>query len=108
MKKITSLFAAALSTLLLAGCSFSVGTGPGSVSKDRLASQARDIIKEQSPDLQGDINLDCGSGDVKLEDGATLDCDLTGDQISGAYAATLTISEVDGSDYKLSYQINEN
>jgi hypothetical protein len=100
-----ALAVAAAATATLAGCSFSVGTGPGSVSKSRLAGQAKDIIKEQSPDLEGDIDVDCGSGTVDLEDGVSVECELIGDQVDGATTVTLTISEVDGSDYRLAYQI---
>lgn len=92
--------------LSLSGCFGSINTdgavpvdpgAPTTIAASELAGVAEGIVLEQG----FTVEIDCGSGDVPFEVGASIECagvdPATGE--SGTY--TLTISSIDGTDYVL-------
>jgi hypothetical protein len=98
--------AALVAALALGGCSVSIGTGARTVSPEKIAEQLKGIILDASPDITGTIDVTCPAGDVALKDGTTVECELLADASGERYRVTGTISEVNGSDYKLAYQVD--
>ena len=89
-------------TLLVAGCSFSMGSdGDPRDPASKIAETASDALAEEvgaAPD-----DFDCGEGDVDIVEGKVIDCTLTDGGVS--YPATVTISEVDGRDYRIDVEV---
>ncbi len=78
-------------------------SGTPTASADDIADLASDALEDevgQRPD-----SMDCGSEDVEIVEGNTVDCTLTagGDELG----ATVTIDSVDGNDYSITVQVDE-
>lgn len=93
-----------VAVLALAGCVGSIDTsgaervdGSDTIPAADLALAAEGIVLEQG----FTVDIDCGTGTVPFEVGATVECSgvdaATGE--SGGY--TITISEISGSDYRI-------
>ena len=83
--------------VLLAGCSFSTGGGTPTETRSKIAELAKGALTEevgQEPD-----ELDCGDGTVEVVEDEVVDCTLTHDGVT--YAVTVTIVDVDGTDYRI-------
>ena len=84
-------------TALLAGCS------AGSVSADEAATLAEDQLEEQvgqRPDIT------CPE-DLPAEVDASIECELTAEDMDETYPVTLTVTDVDGSNVGFDIQVAE-
>lgn len=90
-------------SLLLAGCSFSANL---TTSAQSVADQAAQALQEQ---LGTDVTpeMDCGDDAVALVDGTVVDCTLTDPTNGLEYDTTVTLSEVDGTDFHIDVQVAE-
>jgi hypothetical protein len=95
----------AVVTLPLAGCSASFGST--SISPSDLARQTRDAIADASPDAPADLAVTCGEEDIELKNDTVVECELTGETLAGAFPVEVTIHDVEGSNFRLSYQVSE-
>lgn len=93
---------AAAAVLALTGCVGSIDTSgaervDGTIPAADLALAAEGVVLEQG----FTVDIDCGTGTVPFEVGATVEC--TGvDAASGESGGyTITISEISGSDYRI-------
>lgn len=90
--------------LATAALAFSLGacsTGPPEEDPDKIADVAVGALEEevgQRPD-----DFDCGDDPVVIEEGNTVDCVLTAG--SDTLDATVTISNVDGNDYRVNVEV---
>ncbi|MFD1858904.1 DUF4333 domain-containing protein [Aeromicrobium camelliae] len=87
--------------LSLSACSISVNAGSTTEPADKVAGVAMDALESevgQRPD-----ELDCGDDDITIEDGTEVDCVLTHQGVS--FDATVTIDDVEGSDYTVNVQV---
>ncbi|WP_051196438.1 DUF4333 domain-containing protein [Jonesia quinghaiensis] len=89
----------AATALALSGCSFNASA--------YLTVPPEDIEKVASEALQEQINngyvpiLDCGDDRVKVRVDEAIDCVMTFDNDPTVLDAVVTITEVDGKDYKI-------
>ena len=93
---------AAAAVLALAGCAGSIDTSgaervDGTIPAADLALAAEGVVLEQG----FTVDIDCGTGTVPFEVGAAVEC--TGvEESSGATGGyTVTITEIEGSDYRI-------
>ena len=91
---VTAILASA-STAVLAGC---MAGGPLTVPAALVASQAEDIMEDT---VGARPVIDCGDDRIDLINGTDVDCVLTDPATGIRYSADITISEVDGDNYKL-------
>jgi hypothetical protein len=100
-----ALLIAGVSLTALTGC-FSVTPGGPTISPDQVASAAEDALEAQ---VGSRPEMDCGTSDIALEEGAVVDCVLTDPATGDEYDATVTLSqiEIDGdqADYHVSVQV---
>lgn len=102
MKKIFAVSAAVLAIpLLLAGCSFSANL---TTSAQSVADQAAQALQEQLG-TEAAPEMDCGDDAVALVDGTVVDCILTDPTNGLEYDTTVTLSEVDGTDFHIDVQV---
>lgn len=85
--------------LVLSACSTGTPTAPAADVAE-LASNALEEEVGQRPDA-----MDCGTEDVEIVEGNTVECTLT----AGAdeLPATVTVTEVDGTDYTINVEVAE-
>ena len=82
---------------VLTACS----SGPPEEDADKIADQAASALEDeigQRPD-----EFDCGDEPVTIEEGETVDCLLTHGGTS--IDAVVTISDVDGNDYRINVEV---
>ncbi|MGO2521367.1 MAG: DUF4333 domain-containing protein [Microbacterium sp.] len=104
MKKYYSIGAAlVLAPLLLAGCSFSANlTTPAQSVADQAAQALQDQL---GTDFAPEMN--CGDDDIALVNGTEVDCILTDPSNGFEYDTTVTLSEVDGTNFHIDVQVAE-
>ncbi|WP_211116583.1 DUF4333 domain-containing protein [Glycomyces buryatensis] len=90
----------AFATLALSACSFSFGTA--SATGEELARAATDALEEQTGERH---EVDCGDDSVDLEEGKEVDCVLTEAASGTEYDLTLTITDVDGGEWRAQVQV---
>lgn len=81
--------------LALSGCTFTANL---TVSADEVANTAENALEAQ---VGSRPDIDCGADDVALVNGTVVDCVLTDPATSAEYDAVVTISEVDGTKYRV-------
>jgi len=86
-----------LAFLVLTAC------GAPTESPDKIADLASDALGDEVGEKPDD--LDCGEDDITIEKDATVDCTLTHEGVE--QTAKVTVTEVDGSDYKINVQLAE-
>ncbi|MBX3094690.1 MAG: hypothetical protein KF680_09195 [Cryobacterium sp.] len=97
----TSLAAtAALALGALTGCTFS-GSLTYTVPASTIATQAEDVFEQT---VGSRPSVDCGVEDVELVEGQHLDCVLTDPATGLRYEATVDLTEVDGTEYKITVE----
>lgn len=95
------LSAAALLALgVLTGCTFS-GSLTYTVPASTIATQAEDVF-EQTVGMRPVV--DCGTEDVVLTEGKHLDCVLTDPATGLKYEASVDLTEVQGTEYKITVE----
>jgi hypothetical protein len=85
--------------LALTGCSMGTPSVPAADIADLAAGALEEEVGER-PD-----EMDCGSEDVELVEGATVECTLT--HGGESLPATVTITSVEGNDYSIDVQVAE-
>lgn len=89
--------------LLLVGCSFSSNLTTSAAS---VAEQAAQALQDQlGTDTAPEI--DCGEEAIDLLDGTVVDCLLTDPSSGLEYDTTVTLSDVDGSNFHIDVQVAE-
>ena len=86
-----------LLALALSGCAFAPAI---SVPASTIAGQAEEALASQIDNF----TIDCGDDAVALVDDATVDCSLS-DSSGAIYAAVVTISGVNGVQYRIDVQV---
>ncbi len=84
---------------ILAACT--IGPVTYTVPAGSIAKEAENIFEAEVGSRPA---VDCGEAEVKLVDGTELECVLTDPATDIRYPAYLTISEVDGTNYRLSVE----
>ena len=74
------------------------------ISPDQVATAAENALEAQ---VGSRPDIDCGTDDVKLVNGTKVDCILTDPSTGERFNAPVTISEVAGTDYKVSVQVGD-
>ena len=87
--------------VLLAGCSVS---GNLTIPAERVAEQAASALQEQTGNPEPP-EVDCGDDSVDLKDGEVVDCVLTDPTNGTDYATTVTLSNVDGTNFDIDVQV---
>lgn len=106
MRATTRLKAAAAATAtaaLLAGCTASANF---TVSADALASEVATTLQNEVGSEQPP-NIDCGEESISVVVGETVQCELTVPEDPGVWDTTVTITEVDGTEYAFDVQVAE-
>lgn len=93
------LLAASLIALTLSGCSFSANL---TVSASKVAETAADALEEKAGSRP---EVNCGKEDVALVDGTVVDCTVTDPATALEYDAPVTISDVEGSTFRVSVNV---
>lgn len=91
--------AALLSLGVLTGCTF--GPTVYTVPASTIATQAEDVF-EQTVGMRPVV--DCGTEDVVLTEGKHLDCLLTDPATGLKYEASVDLTEVQGTEYKITVE----
>jgi hypothetical protein len=89
--------AAVLCAGVLGACSFSANL---TVPASTIATDAERALAEI-----GEADVDCGDGSVGLVDGEVVECELTDPATGTLYDLTVTLSEVDGTDYHVDVKV---
>jgi hypothetical protein len=98
-RSLASLGLVAAGTLLLSGCIYNPNI---SVPADKVAETAEDALEAE---IGARPDIDCGTDLVGLVNGTKLDCLLI-DPASGAeFDATVTIDDVDGTNYTVNVKV---
>jgi hypothetical protein len=92
--------------LALSGCSVVGKLGHASVPAADLAAQVVADLEAATPSAAGAIHLDCGTGDVVLEQGSEANCTLEVDGQPGVYDAVVRITGVEGREYTYSFDVS--
>ncbi|MDR1265470.1 MAG: DUF4333 domain-containing protein [Propionibacteriaceae bacterium] len=96
----STLAAALLAAVVLAGCA---ALGPR-IDPVEMAQDLTDQLSQQLPELEDQLQVDCGQEQVVIEVGATLDCDLTVVG-QGVFDLTVTITKVEGREYYYDFKV---
>lgn len=100
IQRTLGLGAAALLALgALAGCS--IGPITYTVPASTIATQAEDVFEET---VGARPVVDCGTEDVELTEGQHLDCVLTDPATGLKYEASVDLTEVEGTEYKITVE----
>jgi hypothetical protein len=100
-RSVAALGVLAASLLLLSGCSFSANL---TVPADKVAETAEDALEAE---IGARPDIDCGTEAIDLVNGTVVDCLLT-DPASGAeFDATVTIDDVEGTNYTVNVKVAE-
>jgi len=89
----------ALALLGLAACTAEAGP---TVSGAELADLAADALEKETGSRPG---LDCGDDSIIVTQDKEVDCVATSTETGDEYDATVTFTDVDGTDYKISVQV---
>lgn len=87
--------------VLLSACSVTANL---TVPASTVAAQAEQALEEQ---VGGEATVDCGSEDVDLVDGTTVDCVLTDETTGSQFDTVVTITDVDGTDFRIEAEVSE-
>lgn len=101
MKRTISATAAVLGVLVLGACSVSASANR-TVGAEQIADEAEGALEEQvgqRPDI------DCGDDQVDLVDGEVVDCELTDPSTGSEYDTTVTLSNVDGTNFDIDVKV---
>lgn len=91
--------------LLVAGCS-ATGSANLTVSPENIEQQAARVLQDEvGTDYVPE--LDCGSEQIDLVEGNTVNCVLTDPPTGEEYDTTVTISNVDGTNYRITAEVAE-
>jgi len=93
--------AAALCAAALAGCTASASANL-TVPASKIAQDAEGALAEI-----GEADVDCGDGTVDLVDGEVVECELTDPATGTVYDTTVTLSDVEGTNYHVDVQVAE-
>ncbi|PWD50762.1 hypothetical protein C8046_09005 [Serinibacter arcticus] len=99
MKRTALASAAAVAALLLTACSASANL---TVSPEKIAEEAEGALEAQ---IGSRPDIDCGEENVDLVDGTVVDCLLTDPETMSQFDTTVTLSEVDGTNFKIDVQV---
>lgn len=88
--------AAALALAALSGCS--LGPLTYTVPAETIETQAADIFEDVAG-LRPDV--DCGVEEIELTEGKHLECVLTDPTTGLRYSGDITLTEVNGTEYKI-------
>lgn len=89
-------------SLALGGCTVTVSGGHTTVGSAKVADTVEGILEEQAgrrPDV------DCGVDDFALEEGETRTCTLTDPESALEYDAVVTLSDIDGADFRVDVDV---
>ncbi|GMA32645.1 DUF4333 domain-containing protein [Litorihabitans aurantiacus] len=103
MKRLALPVTTALGVLVLGACSFSASANR-TVSADQVATEAEDALEEQ---IGQRPEISCGDDQVDLVDGEVVDCLLTDPSTGSEFDTTVTISDVDGTDFRIAVEVAE-
>lgn len=92
--------AAVLALGVLTGCTLS-GSLTYTVPASTIAAQAEDVFEQT---VGSRPIVDCGTEDVELTEGKHLDCVLTDPSTGLKYEATVDLTEVEGTEYKITVE----
>ncbi|TGO06619.1 DUF4333 domain-containing protein [Serinibacter arcticus] len=101
MKRTITATAAVLGILVLGACSVTASANR-TVGAEQIAEEAEGALEEQvgqRPDI------DCGDDQVDLVDGEVVDCELTDPTTGDEYDTTVTLSDVDGTNFNIDVQV---
>ncbi|ACQ78630.1 conserved hypothetical protein [Beutenbergia cavernae DSM 12333] len=90
---------AAAAAVVLAACSASANL---TVSPDTVADLAEDALEEQVGERP---EIDCGDEQIDLLNDVEVACELTDPASGNTYDATVTVSDVDGTDFRVNVQV---
>lgn len=93
--------AATLGLFTLTACNVSASANL-TASPDTVAAEAEDALEEQ---IGSRPQIDCGDEQVDLVDGTVVDCELTDPTSGSAFDTTVTLSEVDGTNFRIAIQV---
>ena len=91
--------AALLGAGFLSACSVSASANL-TVPASKIAQDAETALAEI-----GEADVDCGDATVDLVDGEVVECELTDPASGNVYGTTVTLSEVDGTDYHVDVKV---
>jgi hypothetical protein len=91
--------AAALVAVALGACSVNANL---TVPASKIAQDAEGALAEI-----GEADVDCGEDDVDLVNGEVVECELTDPASGNVYGTTVTLSDVDGTDYHVDVKVAE-
>lgn len=74
------------------------------VSPEQVATAAEDALEAQ---VGSRPEMDCGTDDVKLVNNTKVDCILTDPATGEKFEAPVTISDVDGTDYRVNVSVSD-
>lgn len=90
-------------TILLGGCSFSVGDAPPTtVGSAKVADTAETILEEQ---IGRRPEVDCDVEDFALKNGETRTCVLTDPETGLQYSAVVVLNDVKGADFRVDVEV---
>lgn len=97
----SALVLAAAAGLLLTGCTVSTSAN-FTQSPEKVADIAADALEQQ---VGTRPELDCGDEQIDIVEGETVDCVLTDPGTGTSFDAEVTITEVDGTEYKVGVEV---
>ena len=100
----TSASAAAVIGILVLGACSVTASANRTVGAEQIADQAEGALEEQ---IGQRPEIDCGDDQVDLVDGEVVDCELTDPASGDEYDTTVTLSDVDGTEYHIDVQVAE-
>ncbi len=98
----TSASAAAVIGILVLGACSVTASANRTVGAEQIADQAEGALEEQ---IGQRPEIDCGDDQVDLVDGEVVDCELTDPASGDEYDTTVTLSDVDGTEYHIDVQV---
>ncbi len=99
MRAACALFPALVAVALLAGC---VQAPVLTVTAAEIADTAETALEQQ---IGSRPTMDCGTDDVELRKGETVDCILTDPETGENFEAPVTIAKVEGTEYSISVRV---
>lgn len=87
----------------LTGCSASANF---TVDPDAFATEVANTLQQQ---VGADTppNIDCGDESIDIVEGETVECELTVPDVTDIWDTTVTITEVDGTEYGFDVEVAE-
>ena len=101
MKRTITATAAVLGILVLGACSVTASANR-TVGAEQIAEEAEGALEEQ---IGQRPDIDCGDDQVDLVDGEVVDCELTDPTTGDEYDTTVTLSDVDGTNFNIDVQV---